>query len=184
MHLFKTTSLIAPRRTLLVGHSLAGLHISMAAARAPERIDTLIYLDALLPQPGDSFQSLFCDHLQERTTWNAFLSQLHRNERGVWGPHNGAMLDDLDDVQVSDFLARLTPQPLGTLTERLGDAPIPRYLRRVYVACTRTHLSLAREQVAHAATRGVDVVPFDAGHDPLWTRPRQLAQLLDSIASS
>ena len=39
---------------VLVGHSYAGIVITQAANRAPERIRKLVYLDAILPGPGKS----------------------------------------------------------------------------------------------------------------------------------
>src|SRR5882757_7257029 len=39
---------------VLVGHSYAGLVISSAANRIPERIAQLVYLDAMVPQDGES----------------------------------------------------------------------------------------------------------------------------------
>ena len=44
------------RDVILVGHSYGGMIITGVAARMPERIRRLVYLDAALPDPG---QSLF-----------------------------------------------------------------------------------------------------------------------------
>ena len=44
------------REVILVGHSYGGMVITGVAARIPERIRRLVYLDAALPDPG---QSLF-----------------------------------------------------------------------------------------------------------------------------
>jgi pimeloyl-ACP methyl ester carboxylesterase len=38
-----------PRSVVLVGHSLAGMVISAAAEKAPDRIKTLVFLTALFP---------------------------------------------------------------------------------------------------------------------------------------
>jgi len=43
---------------LLVGHSYGGMVITGVADRIPDRIKHLIYIDALLPQNGDSVNSL------------------------------------------------------------------------------------------------------------------------------
>jgi pimeloyl-ACP methyl ester carboxylesterase len=51
----------------LVGHSYGGMVITGVAARMPERIRCLVYLDAALPDPGQSLFDLFasssCDPL-------------------------------------------------------------------------------------------------------------------------
>lgn len=49
---------------VLVGHSYGGMVITAAADRVPERVDSLVYLDAMVPGDGDSCWSLVTD--QER----------------------------------------------------------------------------------------------------------------------
>jgi pimeloyl-ACP methyl ester carboxylesterase len=46
------------RDVVLVGHSFGGMVITGVAGRVPERIAQLIYLDALLPEHGQSFASM------------------------------------------------------------------------------------------------------------------------------
>src|SRR5215217_9636052 len=43
----------------LVGHSYGGMVISGVAERVPDRIKRLVYLDAMVPNDGDSVMSLF-----------------------------------------------------------------------------------------------------------------------------
>jgi pimeloyl-ACP methyl ester carboxylesterase len=45
-------------RAILVGHSFAGIVIAAAAEQAPEKIATLVFVAAYLPQDGDSLLSL------------------------------------------------------------------------------------------------------------------------------
>lgn len=47
-----------PEPVTLVGHSFGGMVISAVAEAAPERIATLVYVAAYLPQDGDSMQAL------------------------------------------------------------------------------------------------------------------------------
>lgn len=49
---------------VLVGHSYGGMVITGAADRAPERVAGLVYVDAVVPEHGDSCWSLVTD--QER----------------------------------------------------------------------------------------------------------------------
>jgi pimeloyl-ACP methyl ester carboxylesterase len=46
------------RPAILVGHSFAGIVIAAAAEQAPEKIKTLVFVAAYLPQDGDSLVSL------------------------------------------------------------------------------------------------------------------------------
>src|SRR5919108_5734416 len=46
------------RQVVLVGHGYAGIVISGVAARAEKRIARLVFLDACVPEPGQSLVSL------------------------------------------------------------------------------------------------------------------------------
>lgn len=50
-----------PGRVILVGHSYGGFVITGAAARLPERIRHLVYLDSALPDPGESLIGVLKD---------------------------------------------------------------------------------------------------------------------------
>ena len=49
------------RKVILVGHSYGGMVITGVADRIPERIRRLVYLDAALPDPGESLFDLFAE---------------------------------------------------------------------------------------------------------------------------
>lgn len=49
------------RNVILVGHSYGGMVITGAAGRMPERIHRLVYIDAALPDPGQSLFDLFME---------------------------------------------------------------------------------------------------------------------------
>jgi pimeloyl-ACP methyl ester carboxylesterase len=66
-HIQDVTSVLAAENiqdAVLVGHSYGGMVITGAADRAPERVNALVYLDAMVPEPGDSTWTLVSD--QER----------------------------------------------------------------------------------------------------------------------
>src|SRR5512140_3425887 len=46
------------RDVILLGHSYSGMVITGAVDRVPERIAHLVYLDAVLPQDGESMASI------------------------------------------------------------------------------------------------------------------------------
>ena len=53
------------RRVVLVGHIYGGMVITAVADRAPERIDALVYLDAFVPEDGDSCWTLTTDEQRQ-----------------------------------------------------------------------------------------------------------------------
>ena len=60
-HIGQICTLIAEhdlREIILVGHSYGGMVITGVAARVPDRIRRLVYLDAALPDPGQSLYEI------------------------------------------------------------------------------------------------------------------------------
>jgi pimeloyl-ACP methyl ester carboxylesterase len=63
-HLQDVTALLATedvRNAVLVGHSYGGMVITGVADRMPDRVDSLVYLDAVVPTDGDSCWTLVTD---------------------------------------------------------------------------------------------------------------------------
>jgi pimeloyl-ACP methyl ester carboxylesterase len=63
-HIGQVTSLMESedlREVILAGHSYGGMIITGAAERMPDRIRRLVYIDAALPDPGQSLFDLFAE---------------------------------------------------------------------------------------------------------------------------
>ncbi|PKW14105.1 alpha/beta fold hydrolase [Saccharopolyspora spinosa] len=103
------------RDVVLCGHSYAGMVITGVADRVPERIASLVYVDAFVPQDGDSVFSL---------------------TGGVWHDWylNGSKADGFSVAPLPVLSPRATPHPLATLVQgiRLTGA-LDRVPRREYV---------------------------------------------------
>ena len=102
---------------VLVGHSYAGMVLSGVADRAPERVDSLVYVDAFVPADGDSCWTLTTDEQRE---W-----YLDVGETGYAVP------------PLPFFDPRATAHPLAALLQRVrltGD--LTRFRRRDYVYAT------------------------------------------------
>ena len=96
---------------VLVGHSYGGMVVTGVADRAPERVRTLVYLDAFVPQPGQALVDLQAPPLPPQA-------------QGMSDPAELAWLE-----------GRRGAQPMKTFTQPL--ALEGRYRgQRVYVSCT------------------------------------------------
>jgi pimeloyl-ACP methyl ester carboxylesterase len=110
---------------VLVGHSYAGMVVSGVADRAPERIGTLVYLDAFVPQNGQALLDLLPQRVREhfpREGWQ--VPPLAPAAQGMKDPAEIAWLDGRRDAQ-----------PVKCFTEKLhleGRYGGP----RAYVSCT------------------------------------------------
>ncbi|HVX21392.1 MAG TPA: alpha/beta fold hydrolase [Acidimicrobiales bacterium] len=159
---------------VLVGHSYAGVVITLAAERCPERIGHLVYLDAMVPADGQRLVDLMPP---EAVQW------IRSQRRGsVWTHPPMAMdLDGPGGADASWFTDRLVPQPANDVEVpiRLPSRAAER-LRRTYVACTGSTLNALFAGVV--AGPGWERRELPTGHFPMLTDPDALAALLDDLA--
>ncbi len=105
---------------VLVGSSYGGMVITGVADRVPERIGHLIYVDAFVPENGESVFDLVTPSLRSQ-----FMAQA--NTQG----------DGWRVSPLSDGDARRVAQPIKTLKQPiwlLGKAP--KEIRRTFIRCT------------------------------------------------
>jgi pimeloyl-ACP methyl ester carboxylesterase len=166
------------RDVTLVGHSYAGMVIAGVADRVPERLAQVIYLDATVPEDGQSFYDAWPDG----ATMEAEERQ-QAEEAGTPGlsPPPRTWIEEAiaDEAVRGCFLARMTPHPLATFTQpvRLSNPEAAR-VPHAFIFCTITSEAeppfLARVR-SDPAWRYVEI-PFD--HLAPVTAPRETAQAL------
>jgi pimeloyl-ACP methyl ester carboxylesterase len=154
------------RQAVLVGKSYAGLVITGAADRVPERIAWLVYVDALVPRDGESMLDLQGPRVAARM--RAAVA-----ERGAgWRLPAGSAAEP-----------RLTDQPFSTFTQpiRLSN-PAAARVRRAYVRAAAQapsrHAELTAEMAQRARADGWPVWEVPAGHNLEQTAPEALAAIL------
>ena len=154
---------------ILVGHSYAGFVISQLASQAAEQIQCLIYLDAFLPEPGQSFADLTKLDVGQMADRGRVAPMLTVEELGIVDPAQQAFVGD-----------RLTPHPLGALEQKVDfDAETLSAIPRVFIQSSGLFAAEAKK----AASLGFLVGKInDAGHDVMLTQPAQVAEVLLSTA--
>jgi pimeloyl-ACP methyl ester carboxylesterase len=173
-----------PRRTdavVMVGHSLAGLTIPIAAGRT--RTSMTIYLCALLPVPGLSWDA-------QRA---GFGTEFEPSEPAVAHDDGSASMPERAAIEVffhdcppdvaQAAAARLTRQQWKITQEMTPLRQWPA-VRAAYILC-RDDRMVSREYGRRAARLqlGIDPIELPGGHSPFLSRPRQLAQTLVRAAS-
>jgi pimeloyl-ACP methyl ester carboxylesterase len=164
----------------LVGTSYAGLVISGVADRMPERIASLIYLDAALPQTGKCMLDLVPP--ERRAT----VERLAREHGDGYRVPTSLVLDTgiADDAERAAYLARMSLHPLRSLLQ-----PVElrgRYLEvpnKVYVLASLkpTHHFLEYYEWA-SRTPGWSARKIASNHFPMTTMPDETAALLMEAA--
>jgi hypothetical protein len=164
---------------VLVGHSLAGLTIPIVAGRT--RTVMTIYLCALLPVPGLSFDA---QHADMSTGFKPSEGAIGHPDGSTSWPERGAVevfYHDCDPDLGRASARRLRKQHWRITQEvtplrRRPDVPV------AYILCTddRAVSPTYSSRAAHEQL-GVDPVEMAGGHSPFLSRPRELATLLERL---
>jgi len=159
----------------LIGHSYGGMVATGVADRARPRIAQLIYLDAFVPNDGDSVLDLLPA---------ATRAQRQAGADG-WRIAPGPMPPDTAAEDVAWCTPRRVPQPAKTFEQKLKLLNGPLTLPRHYIYCSRRSPDdRFRPFYERAKREGWDTHEIDSSHNPHITCPEVLADLLDRIASA
>lgn len=164
---------------ILVGHSYAGVVISGVADRIPERLEKLVYLDALLVENG---QSVFSVNPKE--SQDSFTKTAMDFDKGLSIPAPPSSWFGLtDSIAVKLTNDRLTSQPFKTFTQPLVlKYPYGNHLPLIYIACRNPELAVL-EQYARKTrkSKAWKYYELNTGHDAMISMPAELTTLLTSF---
>lgn len=167
----------------LVGHSMGGLVLPVAAERLP--VEHLVYLCALLPQPGRNVMDQYA--AEPDMTGESQASFVIDDLGRVTVPDADAkrvFYHDCDDDIASWAVARLRPQ-----AGRMGSEPCPLEampeLPTSYVMCTEDRaLPPAWSRRAVPERLGITPIEIPGSHSPFLSRPKHLATLIADVIGS
>jgi pimeloyl-ACP methyl ester carboxylesterase len=161
---------------VLVGHSYGGMVITGVVERSPERVARLVYLDALVPEPGECVLDLLTAELSAALpAWVASDGDGWRVPSGRSTPADYGVTDPEDAAWVA---ARLTDQPFRSYQEPLQATAKSATLPRTYVHCTQSQSIDPRNRERVAGAAGWSFRELATGHDLMVSAPRQTAALL------
>jgi pimeloyl-ACP methyl ester carboxylesterase len=167
---------------VLVGHSYAGLVISSAANRVPERIAHLVYLDAMVPEDGETAADVIpMSHhmidaaLASESGWR--VPPLPESPAGLFGVS--------DPADIAWVRSMLSDQSVLCLRQpaRL-DNPATAAIPRTHIHCTvGVPEGIDRRPVPGIQPNGTpsQVWELATGHDCMVTMPAELTELLVKI---
>jgi pimeloyl-ACP methyl ester carboxylesterase len=153
---------------ILVGHSYGGMVISGVAEQMPDRIKQLVYLDAMVPNNGESAKDV-CGEIWAAMTKGKIKDGL------VLYPFGTTKLTAPTDV----------PQPLKTFTESLKVTnPSVKKIPTVFVLMTKDGKSNSgtdKMGLLRAKERKWKVYTFEGGHYSMREQPANLVKKLEQI---
>lgn len=166
---------------ILVGHSYAGLVVSSAANRVPDRIARLVYLDAMVPRDGESAADV-------QPVTRALIDRVAQSGGGWRVPPLPELPPPAGLFGVTD------PADVAWLRTMLSDQPVRCFQQPVRLdnpalnAIPRTHIhstvgvpeGVVRRPVPETQPNGTpsQVWELATGHDCMITMPVELSELL------
>lgn len=175
-----------PEPAVLVGHSMGGMACTQAAARCPERVASMIYVAAFLPQDGQSLLAL--TQLPEGEG-----DQVQANIVVDGDPPLATMPDE---ASAPALYGSCSPELAAWATERQKPQPVIPFTQpvslpagafddipRKYVLCTLDRAIPPALQRRMLATAGVtEVVEIETDHSPQVSATAELTAALERLA--
>ncbi len=175
----------AGEKCVLVGHSLGGLTVPVAAERlGPGRVAALVLVAAVLPQPGHSVVDRVRAGAEPMADGFGRGQRRHEDRTTSWpAPDAAAVLyagvaQESSPEVVAEAVAGLRRQAWTVWSEV---TPLTRWpaVPTTVVVCTEDRaVAVDRLREHAAALPGARVVELPGGHFPMLTRPAALARVL------
>ena len=163
---------------ILCGHSYGGNVITGAADRVPERIRTLVYLDAFVPENGECLFDLNPPELGEQ------LRRLAKTARAGWNvPPIPAERFNVNPRDAAWVNAQCTFQSIATFQERIRLNRL-RTHDATHILATGWNDSPFRAAHERAQTKGWKTRTISCGHEVMLDSPDELAELLLELTMS
>jgi hypothetical protein len=149
------------------------------ADRAASRIRQVVYLDAFVPQHGQSAMSLQPLAVQDR------MYHLVRSQGDGWRVPANPLPPDTAPADVAWARPRRVMQPVKCFEQPITLTGAVDALQRSYIYCTRHGPGDVFRQFADRVkvAPGWRYVEMDASHNPHITCPRELMAVLESLTS-
>ncbi|TQK01098.1 alpha/beta fold hydrolase [Herbaspirillum sp. SJZ107] len=168
---------------VLVGHSLGGVSISLAAEARPHRIAGLVYLAGILLQSGQTSSQMIASDASSLIP-QAVVRDAEKGISWLKPEHvKEVFYADCGDADVVFALNNAVPEPalpgktpVMLTDERFGRVP------RAYIQCLRDKAITPSMQARYIEAMPCEkVVSLDTSHSPFFSAPKALAEILVSI---
>lgn len=165
-------------RVVLAGHGYGGMVITGVLDRAPQRIYHAAYIDAFLPDNGQSLADLRGKQVMEE-----YRQAVQGDGFHIPMPFKPEAMGITSEVDLRWMTHRFTPQllkpflsPLQLISESLPNTP------RSFIRCTKDSLAWVPAMAEKAKAAGMHYHEVNAAHYGPVTAPKEIAALLMKMA--
>jgi pimeloyl-ACP methyl ester carboxylesterase len=164
----------------LIGHSYGGIVATGVADRARDRIERIVYLDALVPGDGQSAFDLLPEKARDR------MREAAATTGEGWRIPPNPIPPDTSPEDLEWIAPRRVAQPIGTYQQPLRLMAHTDPPPRTYIYCTRIAPGDTFGPFAMLARNDPRwrYIELDASHSPHITAPQALARVLEEIESA
>lgn len=153
---------------VLVGHSYGGLPVTGAVEQIGDKVASIVYLDAFIPEDGQSMVDIVKRPMPATGSAPPF-------------PAKAFKINDKDEAWVN---AKMTPQPVNTYTQKIKVAGgYKKIAKKAYVRSLQfnnpafqAHYEALKQDAAWKT------YTVDCGHDMMVDKPEEVAALLEKSA--
>ncbi|NNM43258.1 MAG: alpha/beta fold hydrolase [Chlamydiae bacterium] len=157
---------------ILVGHSYGGMVITGVADRTPQRIKQLIYIEALIPEDGESMFDIIDPSIS-----SYLLNRAKEEGEGYQVPPAPAQSYNFENPEdIKWIVSQSTPHPLKSFQQKITLKNSMKNFIRQYIKCTQDHF--LDSMFIRAKNKGFICKQLDTGHFPMVTEPEMLSNLL------
>lgn len=167
---------------VLVGHSYGGAVITQAASSGPT-VSHLVYLAAFAPDAGQSVMSQLIAMPRHDTALGGAMVVVDDANTTI-NPElaQEAFYGCCDSGVIAASIARLSPQPMVTMTQEVTGAPRDS-ISSTYVLCSQDRAVHPEHQKIMSQLCN-NVVTLDTDHSPFVSMVAETADILEQIAMS
>jgi pimeloyl-ACP methyl ester carboxylesterase len=161
---------------VLVGHSYGGMIISGAAEQMHDAIGSIVFLDAFVPESGDSLAAKASQPVRE-----AIAALVQKGDTAM-KPVSAAVfrVNEKDRAWVDGMC---TPHPVATLTDKITvTGAREKIAKKTYIrAKGYPSVPFDGAQEKYKATAGWRVYELPSGHDAMVDMPDRLTEILVEV---
>jgi len=164
---------------ILVGTSTGGLTASYIANQTQDRIGHLVFIEALLPLPGEKIRDLLTPIPNSGAKWESTKLAYGPAKEFIYGP----MLADLDP-EIRAFAApRFRLYPFSATPRVTGETDFwDKTWKATVINCTKSTNPADAHQYRSAEKLKANLIELDANHYPMLSHSKELTQILLDIA--